>query len=252
LIYLHKILPILVLPTGMALFLLGLGLLFNRKKTIVAALIIVWVSSIPALSDALMHTVESPYQRLSVHDAQRTDAIVVLSGGRVVAPGLAGVSEWGDADRFFAGVELFKAGKAPWLVFTGGWVPWEPDAQPEGVVLKAYAQELGVPSSAIVVSDNAQNTAEEALAVKSVLDSKFNHLDRIKITLVTSAFHMQRAKRLFESAGFDVTEFPVDFQVSAAQKFTVLDLLPQAQAMQQTEMAVREIYGRAFYTLLGH
>jgi uncharacterized SAM-binding protein YcdF (DUF218 family) len=242
----------LVLPTGMAILLLGFGLLFNRRKLVVAALIIVWASSTPKLSDALVSAVESPYQRLSTHDAQKTDAIVVLSGGRVVAPGSAGISEWRDADRFFAGVELFKAGKAPWLVFTGGWAPWEPDAQPEGVVLRAYAQELGVPSSAIVVSGNAQNTAEEALAVKSVFDSKFNHLDRIKITLVTSAFHMQRAKRLFESVGFDVTEFPVDFQVSAAQKFTVLDLLPQAQAMQQTEMAVRELYGRAFYALLGH
>jgi hypothetical protein len=28
--------------------------------------------------------------------------------------------EWGDPDRFFGGIALFKAGKAQKLVFTGG------------------------------------------------------------------------------------------------------------------------------------
>jgi hypothetical protein len=56
-------------------------------------------------------------------DASEADAIVVLSEGRVVVPGKAAVSEWSDADRFFGGVELFRAGKSPLLVFTGGAAP---------------------------------------------------------------------------------------------------------------------------------
>jgi uncharacterized SAM-binding protein YcdF (DUF218 family) len=131
-------------------------------------------------------------------------------------------------------------------------VPWEPEAKPEGVVLQAHAQAWGVPSTAIVVSGQAQNTAQEALAVKAALELKIQKPQPIQITLVTSAFHMQRAKRLFESVGFEVVAYPVDFQVSVAQRFSVLDLLPQAQAMKQTEMALRELYGRAFYAVLGH
>ena len=33
--------------------------------------------------------------------------------------------EWGDPDRFFGGLALFKAGKAQKLVFTGGKMPWD-------------------------------------------------------------------------------------------------------------------------------
>jgi hypothetical protein len=53
----------------------------------------------------------------------RLRRVSVLSEGRLVAPGNAAVSEWKDADRFFGGVELFKAGKSPLLVFTGGAAP---------------------------------------------------------------------------------------------------------------------------------
>ena len=44
--------------------------------------------------------------------APRADAIVVLSGGRHPAPGVARVSEWEDPDRFLAGLDLYRAGKA--------------------------------------------------------------------------------------------------------------------------------------------
>jgi hypothetical protein len=33
--------------------------------------------------------------------------------------------EWGDPDRFFGGIALFKAGKAQKLVFTGGKMPFK-------------------------------------------------------------------------------------------------------------------------------
>lgn len=80
------------------------------------------------------------------------DAIVVLSVGRVVAPGKERVSEWGDANRFFGDVELYQAGKAALLVFTGAWISWEPDAPLEGDVLAAQARTLGVPGDRILVT----------------------------------------------------------------------------------------------------
>ena len=153
--------------------------------------------------------------------------------------------------RSFGGVELYKAGKAPWLVFTGGWAPWEPNAKPEGDVLKVYAEQLGIPSKQILISGVAQNTAEEAVTVKDALTQQLGSQQKqIKILLVTSAFHMQRSKMLFERAGFEVEPFAVDFKVSQAQELSVLDFLPNADALQKTETAWRELYGRAYYALL--
>ena len=184
-------------------------------------------------------------------DAFEADAIVVLSEGRVVAPGKAAVSEWNDADRFFGGVELFKAGKSPLLVFTGGAAPWEPNAAPEGDVLAGYAKGMGVPDGQIVKTPRVTNTAEEALAVATLLRGRLSgptwRGGPPRVLLVTSAFHMPRARRLFERAGMSVIPFPVDFKVSAGRTVSVLDFLPTAAALQETELAMREGYGRLFY-----
>jgi len=247
-IYLHKLLPVFLLPTGLTLLLVALGLMLSRKKFIASGLILLCVCSTDVFSDRLMSWVESPYQRIGASEAEQADAVVVLSGGRVIAPGPLAVSEWTDADRFFGGIELYKAGRAPWLVFTGGWVPWEGRARPEGEVLKTYAEQLSVPAERILVSGVSQNTAEEALTVKEALAPLGAR--RIKILLVTSAFHMNRAKTLFERAGFEVVPFAVDFQVSQAKELSVIDFLPNAEALKKTETAWRELYGRAYYALL--
>jgi hypothetical protein len=54
--------------------------------------------------------------------------------------------EWGDPDRFFGGMALFKEGKAQKLVFTGGKMPWDVAKKTERVVLKEYAISNGIPS----------------------------------------------------------------------------------------------------------
>jgi len=198
----------------------------------------------------MVRSVEGGVERIPAVEAPLADAIVVLSGGRIVAPGASGISEWTDADRFYGGVELFLAGKAPILVFTGGWLPWEPKAKPEGEVLIKYAEALGVPLVNMLSTSAVVNTAGEARAVAKLLAKQRNNPPQFdgqtKILLVTSAFHMPRAQRLFELEGLQVISFPVDFKVSAAGELTILDFLPGAGALSMTELGLREFYGRVF------
>ena len=124
-------------------------------------------------------------------------------------------------------------------------------------MLKIWAKSQGVPNSAIQVTDKVTNTAEEAAAVAALLP-QLPSVGGIKpktILLVTSAFHMPRAQRLFEQAGLQVLPYPVDFKVSAGESFNAMKLLPSADAWQLTEMAWRELLGRAYYKVrmqLGH
>ena len=60
--------------------------------------------------------------------------------------------EWGDPDRFFGGIALFKAGKAQKLVFTGCKMPWDKTKKTEGEVLKEYAISNGIISEKIFVT----------------------------------------------------------------------------------------------------
>ncbi len=145
------------------------------------------------------------------------------------------------SDRVGGGLALDRAGKAPRLIFTGGWVPWQPDTPPEGQQLHAIAQAQGIPPSAITVTGQVNNTAAEAQAVSTLLPPNPT------ILLVTSAFHMPRAQHLFEQTGATVIPYPVDFYSSSPQPFNLLHLLPTATAFQQTELAWRELIGRAYY-----
>lgn len=244
-IYLNKILPLFVLPFGITLILIVAGLVRRRWSLVWTGLAVIWISGTPLVADVLLGALEGGAERQPAATAPAADAIVVLSAGRVTAPGPARISEWGDPDRFFGGVELFEAGKAPLLVFTGGWVPWAPDDVPEGQILRQHAVRLGVPADRILVTGSVVNTAAEATAVAQLLRER--QMAHARVLLVTSAFHMARARALFESAGLVVSPFPVDFVAGAGERRTVLDILPNAGSLGRSSVAIRELYGRLYY-----
>lgn len=251
-IYLHKILPLFVLPVGTTLILLLAGIRYRRRSLIWSGVAVLWLSSTPVIGTLAVQAVEGQAERGLATDALTADAIIVLSEGRRVAPGKAAISEWSDANRFFGGVDLFKAGKAPLLVFTGGATPWEaPNAALEGDILAKYAVAMGVPDAQIAKTPRVVNTAEEAQAVATLLQWRLSSPTwrggPPRVLLVTSAFHLPRARVLFERAGMTVIPFPVDFRASVGGATSVTDFLPSGGALAQTEMALREVYGRLFY-----
>jgi len=138
---------------------------------------------------------------------------------------------------------LFKAGKAHKLVFTGGKMPWDKAKKTEGDVLKEYAITNSIPAEKIFVTKDVENTADEVIAVKElIIPSK-------RIILVTSAYHMYRAKKLFEKQGFIVIPYKVDYKSSGNNEVTFMDFLPSAVNLELTENGIREIIGKMYYLL---
>ena len=243
-IYLHKIIPALFLPVGILLLLLLSAAFWKMRILALSCAVLLFLLSIPLTSNYLIRSVEQFETRRLVSEVGTGDAIVVLSGMLTTAP-LAGggfISEWNDPDRFFAGIELIKASKAPIVIFTGGKMPWT-SSKPEGEVLKEYAVQFGVPADRIILTSNVENTEDEAREVRKYLGSAK------KVILVTAASHMPRAEALFVAYGLEVIPFPVDFKIEASRSFTILDVLPNATSLKGSEMAMREWYGRAFYLL---
>ncbi|NBO72928.1 YdcF family protein, partial [bacterium] len=198
----------------------------------------------PIFSNNFFKLVEGSEHRKLISAINSADAIVVLSGMLGINEiGNSTYIEWGDPDRFFGGIALFKAGKAQKLVFTGGKMPWDKAKKTEGEVLKEYAISNGIPAEKIFVTKDVENTADEAVAVKELISPSK------KIILVTSAFHMYRAKRLFEKRGFEVVSYNVDYKIIGNSKNTLMDLLPSAGNLKLTETGVRELLGRLFYLI---
>ena len=71
------------------------------------------------------------------------------------------------------------------------------------------------------------------------------------VLLITSAFHMPRAQRLFQRQGLSVLPFPVDFQATGAWAENLLqnplNLAPTADGLQSSSRAIREAIGRTLY-----
>jgi len=249
-LYLAKILPVFLLPAGASILLLLASLAFRKRALAIAGLLILWLSSTSVVGNAAMRAAEGWQTRIPVSSVPEARAIVVLSGMLRQAPGAERVDEWADGvDRFEAGVALLKAGKAPVLIFTGGWLPWYPDDRPEGEVLIEKAVTLGMPRHQILVTGKASNTADEAREVSKLLRGLSRDREGGAVILVTSAFHMRRSQLLFTRAGVPVVPFPVDFQASDGP-FTFMDIFPSAGSMKSTETAMRELYGYLFYRLI--
>ena len=209
-------------------------------------IIFLWTFSIGLVADLLCKLVEYPWQRIDENSAPFADAIVVLSSsGLNKAPGKANIIEWRDPDRFFAGVSLFQKKKAPKLFFTGGVSPFEKTSKDEGTLYKEYAVSLGIPSESIDITNRVFNTADEAIEIKRMLNEAKNQK---KIILVTSAFHMQRAKKQFERQGLYVHPFPVDFKTSKFSPWqSPYQWIPNSQSLSRSSLALREILGRIIY-----
>ena len=246
---LNKILPILLLPIGFSLLCLLAGLLLRKSLFLWFGVLVLCLFSLPIVSDAVMRLVESPLRRAPVSSVGKADAIVVLSGLLHQIKG-APLGEWaGDVDRFEGGIDLFKAGKAPVIVFTRGQIPWHTDGVPEGDLLARRAFLLGVPHHAIRLTEKVSNTADEALGAAKLLGVANGSAK--SIILVTSAFHMRRASFQFEQAGFKVIPFRVDYHTDDTPELTVLNYLPNGESLAESETALREMIGWVFYWAKG-
>ena len=147
-----------------------------------------------------------------------------------------------------AGIALWQAKKAPWLVFTGGRAPWSDQPETEGALVARLAVGRGVPADQVQVTREVGNTADEARAVRDLMAER----GWKKIILVTSAWHMRRAARQFRKAGVDFAPLPRRLPGDPAAAADPARLPPpRRRPARSPNQTLRELYGIAFYSLFG-
>tara|TARA_B110000008_G_C16838792_1_gene511751 strand:+ start:229 stop:969 length:741 start_codon:yes stop_codon:yes gene_type:complete len=243
-IYLHKILPQIVSPLFLIFFFILLGAFLKSKKITLIGFLILFFFSLPIVSNKLIFYLEKDYSPQNLSTLNEANAIVVLSGMVKTIKTESGFNyEFNGAiDRILAGIELFKNNKAPLIILTRGKVPWQ-IGLPEGEYLKNFSIKHGVPRANILLTEKVQNTDQEAKSVRKILKS-----DNIKVILVTSAFHMPRAQKVFEATNIKVIPYAVDYKRST-NKITLMDFIPTAGSLAGTSKFTREMIGRLYYNL---
>jgi uncharacterized SAM-binding protein YcdF (DUF218 family) len=230
------------MPIMLLIYLLIYGVWKKKNWPIYAAMIGLYVFSTPIFAKIFLNLIEGTAPRQTPKNVSNAEAIVVLSGMINQVKSTNGVyPEWMDPDRFFAGLDLYKSGKAPKIIFTRGKMPWDKSTNTEGDILKKFALDYGVPDSAIVLTGNVENTADEAKAVEKINGQMETYY------FSYFCYHMPRAKQNFESQDFIVQPFKVDYKVDQLNGLTFMDFLPDADSFRLLNTGYRELIGRVIY-----
>ena len=233
------------MPIMIYLIIIILGTKKEYKNFIYISSLIFYIISTPIFSNLIMKKVEGEYFYRSINEIEEADAIVILSGiMRINEFEDDYIVEWGDIDRFFKGIRLYDLKKSNLIVFTGGNNPYNKTKISEGKILEKFALKYGVKKEDIEITKDVLNTSDEAQAVFDLLGNNKT------IILVTSAFHMKRAKLLFERQGINVIPYKVDYKTPPEIEFNFIDFLPSSEGLRKTEIAFREIIGRLYYIIL--
>lgn len=260
-VYLSKLLPLLVYPLGVITLLIILGLASeNRRKWhkafLILALVILLIGSNRWVSFALARSLE--WQNLPPETLPQAKAIVLLGGGTESADYPRQMAEVnGAGDRVLYAAKLYHEGAAPVVLVSGGNLAF---SSARGTTPAEEMSEilhlLSVPAEAIWQQDQSQNTYEDALYSAELLREK----EITEVILVTSAMHMPRAKALFENQGITVIAAPADFTVTEKNWQShfnpslgewVINLLPNASALDLTTTVLKEYFGLLVYQLRG-
>ena len=91
------------------------------------------------------------------------------------------------------------------------------------------------------LEDKSKTTGENALFSQKLLEQK--NVDTVY--LVTQAWHMPRSIDAFEKTGLKVIPAPTAFE--GEKSFNTMDLLPSADAINVTRLALHEMVGAIWY-----
>ena len=256
LLFLSKLLAIIFYPVGFSFFLIAIAIAFRalgRKRTALVCLslsiALLWFFSTPVVSYVLVRSLESKYPQPA--HVPKASAIVLLGGfTRPALPPRRDIEIGLFGDRILYAVRLFKEGKAPSIVCTGGKIPFLLDFPGTEASSMAHLlkESWGIDSSSIIVEDKAQNTHDHGPRVRAIFEQRGMKKD---IILVTSAMHMHRSVKVFKKYGFNVIPASADFWCEAKSPLKVFSLLPSADALFASTTALHEYYGLLAYWIMG-
>ncbi len=259
-LFLSKLLPLFVYPLGLVCIFLLVALFLDFKRSkftfipILLALVLLLTTGNSRVSNYLLKSLE--WQYLPSQELTTADAIVVLGGSTnsVAYPRvLPDLNEHGD--RLVYAAQLYQDGKAPLIVLSGGRINWFGNGESEAKDMSQILKLMGIPSEAIIQEGNSVNTHENAIFTQKILEEQGIK----KILLVTSAFHIPRALKIFQHLGINTIPAPTDFYVSQQEfqevdyslESSILSFIPNTKSLDRTTMVIKEYIGTIVYWLRG-
>ena len=236
----------------LALALIVLAVFYDRRR------LTLWVGSITLallvalaifpLGDLLLQPIERTYP--AEPSLGQVDGIIVLGGGEDARAsafwGQMQLNEGGE--RYTAALALARRFPQARVLFTGGSGALRDLAGNQALeaeMAERFFREQGIARERLLLEGQSRNTAENARLSRELAAPAPDET----WVLVTSAFHMPRALRSFEAAGWTgLVPWPVDYRTSAFADGMGWNLTRNLQVL---NTAIREQVGQIAYRLSG-
>jgi uncharacterized SAM-binding protein YcdF (DUF218 family) len=237
-----KLLWIVVQPLTLALIakvLAFLALVVGRRKLAgVLSLLagtILFVTLFTTTGAWSLQKLEARYPRSA--PPENVSCMIVLGGAfdLEVTAGRGGMEMNQAADRYIEAVRLARLYPQAKILVSGGDGSFSGTYKGDAELSGTFFQSMGVDPAGIIMEKTSRNTIENVAETKTLLDA--NKLS--DCLLITSAYHMPRAKALFDAEGVTIVPWPSDYRASGKVEFR-LDFTQPSLNAALTSTAMRE------------
>lgn len=193
----------------------------------------------------------------------RYDKKALLANNKVYESGIVlGGMTWYDehtrqpqflraGDRLNQAIWLLKQGKIKKLIISGGAGSLSTPHIKEADHLKSWLKQIGFNDSLIVIDNVSNNTHENAIISKRILDS-LRITDKPNL-LITSASHIRRSMACFVKEGVVFVEpYPVDYYSSEFRIEFDHCLIPNTDTFHAYTVVMHEMIGYIVYKIMGY
>jgi len=154
----------------------------RRKAKIIVRLVLLWI---------VIHLAYISFDGL--HDYKGSADVAVVLGNRVDADSSLSPVLEGRVDK---ALQLYRQGRVHMIMVSGG-KGMKAGKVPEGLAMKRYLVQNGVPSAHIIEDNDGENTYLTAKDLRAVNDS----LHFSSVIVVSTFYHITRCKYIFRKLG---------------------------------------------------
>jgi uncharacterized SAM-binding protein YcdF (DUF218 family) len=232
------------------LFLAGLIIKNPRRKKIllIGSFVLLMIFSNQFLAHTAMRAWEVPPVPFSEVDSVY-DYGIVLTG---VTKGRAGPDDRvyfsRGADRATHSMQLYKLGLIRKMIISGGTGRLLDVGVREADELATFMILAGVRADDIVIENKSRNTHDSAVEVSAMLKDIPGPK---RLLLITSGYHLRRARACFVKAGLEVDVFSTDPLASGSLSFDMF-IVPKPDAFGVWHSLFKEWAGMIAYKLAGY
>ncbi len=246
-----KILYFLTTPVvwifGFGLFALLAKNQVKRKRRLLWSVLLLFFFTNEFIFDEFSRPWEVEQKKLA--DIRSYKVGVVLGGYAFYNPKKEQVNMYESADRLTEAIRLYKLGKIEKIALIGGTGSLIYRDLLESEYAKSYLIDIGIPDEDILIDAESNNTRENAINAKKLIEG--NNFSG-SVLLITSTTHMRRSKSCFSELGVVTTSYAVD-PVAGPRRFHFDHLfIPNGQVLKKWNGLIHEWVGYGVYFVLGY